>query len=88
MRTMGVTEGNMIAAIITTQAVTQNPSVPGSVPGPMSIPAMRLSVTHQAIAASAMRAPIRPSLTSSGSGGARRSIADSTEHPLFHCVAP
>ena len=32
--TIGAIDGNIIAAIITTQTPMKNPSVPGSVPGP------------------------------------------------------
>jgi hypothetical protein len=71
-------EGNIIAPIITTHAVTQNPSVPGSVPGPMSMPAMRSSVTNQPTAASSRSAPISASLINSGRGGARVSDVAST----------
>jgi ABC-type Na+ transport system ATPase subunit NatA len=38
MRTIGAIDGNIIALIITTHTVSQQPSVPGSVPGPMSMP--------------------------------------------------
>src|SRR5919199_1627184 len=77
IRTIGTIEGNIIAAIITTHAVTQNPSVPGSVPGPMSIPAIRSSVTSQPIAARIRSVPIRPSLIRSGRAGARLTEAAS-----------
>ena len=40
MRTIGAIEGNIIAAIITTQTPRKNPSDPRSVPGPASIPAI------------------------------------------------
>src|SRR5881396_1889732 len=55
--TVGDTDGNIIAAIITTQTPTNQPSVPRSVPGPPSIPRMRPAVDHQATAASANSNP-------------------------------
>src|SRR4051794_28521834 len=51
--TIGSTDGNIIAAIITTQTTMKNPSVPGSVPGPASMPSIRPAVTVQATTASA-----------------------------------
>ena len=59
MTTMGAIEGNIMAAIITAQALSQNPSEPGSVAGPASIPLIRSSVTVQPIAARTSRVPIR-----------------------------
>src|SRR5215207_9392410 len=75
MTTIGAIEGNIIAAIITTQAVTQKPRLPGSVAGPASMPPIRSSVTAQAMAASSSSPKIRPSCTAFGSAGARRSEA-------------
>src|SRR5215216_3930712 len=56
--TIGATDGNIIAPIITTQVVRKNPSAPGSVPGPASMPAIRSPVTTQPTAASVNRAAI------------------------------
>src|SRR5436190_16420867 len=98
MTTIGAIEGNIIAAIITTQAVSQKPRAPGSVPGPASMPAIRSPVTAQAIAASRKRPKISPTRTTSGSGGACLREADSIETsvverlgaalhgPLWHLV--
>ena len=58
--TVGATDGNIIAAIITTQMPRNQPSVPSAVPGPSSIPAMRSAVDHQATAASANSRAISP----------------------------
>src|SRR5690242_8105461 len=77
MTTIGAIEGNIIAAIITTQAVIQKPKPPRSVPGPASMPDMRSPVTAQAMAASSTRPKINPSWIAAGNGGARRSVADS-----------
>ena len=38
MVTIGAMDGNIIPAIITTHTPRKNPSVPGSVPGPASMP--------------------------------------------------
>ena len=46
-RTIGDTDGSIIAAIIVTQIPTNQPSPPRSVPGPASIPRMRSTVTIQ-----------------------------------------
>ena len=59
--TIGAIEGNIIAAIITTQTPRKNPTVPGSVPGPASMPLIWSLVSAQAIAARATSRPIRPS---------------------------
>src|ERR671919_198340 len=75
--TIGAIEGNIIAAIITTHAVTQKPSVPGSVPGPASMPAIRSSVSTQARAASTSSPRISESRTTSGRAGVRLRDADS-----------
>ena len=77
MTTIGTMDGNIIAAIITTHTPRKNPSVPGSVPGPASIPPIWPSVTSQAIAASKNSAAISPDWISPGSGGALRIEADS-----------
>ena len=77
MTTIGAMDGNIIAAIITTHTPMKNPSVPGSVPGPASMPLIWSLVTAQAIAARATSRPIRPSWISPGSGGGRRIVADS-----------
>ena len=63
MTTIGAIEGNIIAAIITTHAVTQKPSPPRSVPGPASMPSIRSPVIAQATAASRRRPKISPSWT-------------------------
>src|SRR5215217_6789125 len=56
--TIGATDGNIIAPIITTHVVRKNPSAPGSVPGPASMPAIRSPVTTQPTAASPSRTAI------------------------------
>src|SRR5581483_10169547 len=45
--TVGATDGNIIAAIITTQTPRNQPSVPRLVHGPLSIPRIRSAVHHQ-----------------------------------------
>src|SRR3954468_11610515 len=59
--TVGATDGNIIAAIITTPTPRNQPNAPSSVPGPASIPPMRSAVDHHPIAARAKSAAIRPS---------------------------
>jgi len=66
MRVIGRIEGNIIAAIITTQTPRNQPSPPRSVPGPASIPFMRSPVMIQARIASATKRPMRPSWTARG----------------------
>src|SRR4051812_9316889 len=58
--TVGATDGNIIAAIITTQTPRNQPSAPSAVPGPASIPLMRWAVDHHATTASAKSSAIRP----------------------------
>jgi hypothetical protein len=48
---MGESEGSIIAAIIVSQTTASQPSPPRSVPGPMSIPCIRCTVTAQQPAA-------------------------------------
>src|SRR3954463_1975146 len=45
--TVGATDGNIIAAIITTQTPTNQPSDPRPVQGPSSMPLIRSLVHHQ-----------------------------------------
>src|SRR4051794_18118 len=59
--TVGATEGNIIAAIITTQTPTNQPRSPRSVPGPASMPAMRSAVDHQPTPPSARSTATSPS---------------------------
>src|SRR3954451_19145012 len=59
--TVGATDGNIIAAIITSHTPRNQPRAPSAVPGPSSIPAMRSAVDHHATAASANSSAISPS---------------------------
>src|SRR3954466_12991494 len=45
--TVGATDGNIIAAIMTTQTPRNHPSVPSAVQGPSSMPCIRSIVDHQ-----------------------------------------
>src|SRR5919106_3642307 len=58
--TVGDTDGNIIAAIITIHTPRNQPTAPRSVPGPSSIPRMRSVVDHHASAARPNSAAIRP----------------------------
>src|SRR3954454_8969657 len=51
--TVGATDGNIIAAIITTQTPTNQPRVPRSVHGPPSMPCISRAVHHQPTIATA-----------------------------------
>src|SRR6185312_4132604 len=51
--TVGATDGNIIAAIITIQTERNQPKVPRPVQGPLSIPCIWSAVHHQPAAASA-----------------------------------
>src|SRR6266550_358925 len=59
--TVGATDGNIIAAIITTQTPRNQPSVPRPVQGPLSIPRIWPSVHHQPLPARAKSTVTRPS---------------------------
>src|SRR4051812_9082628 len=50
--TVGATDGNIIAAIITTHAPRNQPSAPRPVQGPSSMPRIRSTVDHQPMPAS------------------------------------
>src|SRR5512143_3286774 len=70
--TVGETDGNIIAAIITTQTPRNQPSVPRSAPGPWSIPLIRSTVDHQATAASANSSATRPRRVRAAAKAGRR----------------
>ena len=53
--TVGATDGNIIAAIITTQTLMNHPNVPRAVHGPLSMPCICWIVHHQPRPASATR---------------------------------
>src|SRR5215218_10764056 len=59
--TVGATEGNIIAAIITTQTPRNQPNEPRPVQGPLSIPRIRSPVHHQPRAATANSTATSPS---------------------------
>src|SRR3954453_12265775 len=58
--TVGASDGNIIAAIITTHTPRNQPSVPSAVQGPSSMPRIRCAVDHHPIAARAKRSAPRP----------------------------
>src|SRR5690242_11367480 len=58
--TVGATDGNIIAAIITTQTDRNQPKVPSAVHGPSSMPRICPAVHHQPAAASAKSRSTRP----------------------------
>src|SRR5437762_1591149 len=59
--TVGATDGNIIAAIMTTHTARNQPTVPSPVHGPLSIPCIWLNVHHQPMPARAKSRAIRPS---------------------------
>src|SRR5262245_51100429 len=59
--TVGATDGNIIAAIITTHTPRNQPNVPRPVQGPLSMPCICAAVDHQAIPASAKSKATSPS---------------------------
>src|SRR5262245_2451438 len=59
--TVGVTDGSIMAAIITTQAARNQPSVPRPVHGPSSMPCIRSPVHSQPRAARAKSTTTSPS---------------------------
>src|SRR3954447_13045300 len=59
--TVGATDGNIIAAIITAQTPRNQPSAPSGVPGPSSIPLIRSAVDHHATAPRPNSSATRPS---------------------------
>src|SRR3954451_17171775 len=70
--TVGETDGNIIAAIITTQTPRNQPSAPSAVPGPSSIPLIRSAVDHQATAPRANRRATSPSRARTAPNAAAR----------------
>src|SRR6478735_2527900 len=59
--TVGATDGNIIAAIMTTQTPRNQPNVTRPVQGPLSIPRICPAVHHQPTPASRKRTATRPS---------------------------
>ena len=53
--TVGATDGNIIAAIMTTHTLMNQPNVPRPVHGPLSMPRICWIVHHQPTPAGAMR---------------------------------
>ena len=74
MSTVGATEGNIIAAIITTQTVMKKPRPPRLIPGTDSMPPIRSWVTSQATTASASSTPSRASWVRSSRDAAARAL--------------
>ena len=64
--TVGATDGNIIAAIITTQTLMNQPNVPSPVHGPLSMPRICPTVHHQPTPASAKRTTTRRQLSAGG----------------------
>ena len=60
--TVGATDGNIIAAIITTQTPRNQPNVPRPLHGPLSMPRISPTVHHHPAAASAKRTQNEPEL--------------------------
>src|SRR5689334_1539094 len=58
--TVGETDGNIIAAIITTQTPRNHPKLPRAVQGPWSMPRISTTVHHQPTAANANRTATIP----------------------------
>src|SRR5688500_7457456 len=70
--TVGATDGNIIAAIITTQTPRNQPSAPRPVHGPSSMPCIWRAVHHQPTPARANRTATSPSRTrTAANAGAR-----------------
>src|SRR3954447_15659473 len=80
--TVGATDGNIIAAIITTHAPRNQPSAPSAVQGPSSIPLIRAPVDHHPIAAIAKRRATRPSCDRA----ARRAGASPASHSAVAAI--
>src|SRR5439155_12895072 len=59
--TVGLTDGNINAAIITTPTARNHPRAPRPVHGPLSIPRIRPAVHHHPAAASANSSAMSPS---------------------------
>src|SRR3954447_13840754 len=70
--TVGATDGNIIAAIITTQTPRNQPSAPSPLHGPSSMPLICRAVHHQPTAARAKRTATSPRRTrTAANAGAR-----------------
>src|SRR3954453_17274357 len=86
--TVGATDGNIIAAIITTHTPRNQPSAPSAVPGPSSIPAIRSAVDHHATAASANSSAIRPSRARAAANAGPRPRAAATSPTALTSSGP
>ncbi len=83
--TVGASDGNIIAAIITTHTPRNQPSVPRAVHGPSSMPSIRSTVHHQPIAArtnsSATSHSRARAATIAGAGPAVRAVVEMITPP-------
>src|SRR2546423_7663603 len=70
--TVGETDGNIIAAIITTHTPMNQPGVPSLVQGPLSIPRIRSSVHHHPIPARTKSRDTSPSRARAGAKASAR----------------
>src|ERR687889_2682709 len=73
--TVGATDGNIIAAIITTQTPRNQPSAPRLLHGPSSMPRIRSALHHHPAAARANRTRTSPSRTRTAAKAGPRSPA-------------
>src|SRR5262245_33534120 len=72
--TVGATDGNIIAAIITTHTDRNQPNVPRSVHGPLSMPRIRPAVHHQPTAASTTSSATSPRRARTAAYAGRNSL--------------
>ena len=79
--TIGAIDGNIIAAIITTQTPMKNPSAPGSVPGPASMPLHLLAGDDPGHAGEQRRA-VRSARAGSGPEGRGAGVSTPIPSPL------
>ena len=77
---MGESEGSIIAAIIVSQTTPNQPRPPRSVPGPMSIPSIRTTVTAQHPPATATRRSTGQTVEALGDSK-RTALARCSAHP-------
>src|SRR5438445_11381071 len=75
---VGATEGNIIAAIITTQTSRNQLRLPRLVQGPASMPRICLAIHHQPTTAIARSSATKPSRTLAATNVARTSTPSAT----------
>src|SRR6478735_294133 len=86
--TVGATDGNIIAAIMTTQTPRNQPNVPRPLHGPLSMPRISPTVHHHPAAASAKRTRTSPSSRRLAASAGRKPESAADRTPVIPSGGP